>query len=163
MNGKAHLQANLYTAPAVAASAWLVTGSLEATLQVTVGWLLENIINPDLDLEGRTESERIFLDLPLIGPTLGRAMSLLWQLLWLPYALAISHRHALSHMPLLGTALRVLYLWAVCHFGGRILFGVNITPDILARSPGVFWGLVLAHVQHWLLDVLHTRMRRIMR
>ena len=160
MNGRAHVKTNLYTMPLATMSAWLLTDNPGIALQVAAGWLLENIVNPDLDIEERTESERLFVELPIIGPTLGRAMSLLWQLLWLPYALAIHHRSALSHMPFLGTTLRVLYLWGVCHLVGRVFFDVHIPLDILSRSPGVFWGLALADVEHWLLDILHTHSQR---
>lgn len=64
------------------------------------GWM----VTPDLDIEHRTHEEwRIWRLSPIVGA--------IWTLYWLPYAWAIPHRHWASHLPGVGTAGRMIYLF----------------------------------------------------
>lgn len=73
---------------------FIFTGSL-------LGWL----ITPDIDIPHRTHEE---MRLWKVSPVLG----LFWQKYWYAYALLIPHRHWLSHLPGVGTVLRMAYaLW----------------------------------------------------
>ena len=78
-------------------------------LAFAAGCAVGLVVTPDLDVRQRsTHSETIMRH---SGGCLG---GVLWSLLWLPYAYLIPrHRRPLSHWPVIGTALRLLYLLAV--------------------------------------------------
>lgn len=109
-SGKVHLVASLVTT-GVAAVAYAVYQPLpiETAAFAGIGMLAACVITPDLDVDGRTHEEAVFYSVPLVGPLLG----ILWQTYWAPYALAIPHRSWLSHGPLIGTALRMVYTLAI--------------------------------------------------
>lgn len=108
MNGKAHATATaLIGLPLSAASAYALhkTGlDLPALLVGTaVGTPLAILVNPDLDQEGFS---RVEWDLIKKTSLLG----FIWLALWYPYAVKFDHRSTLSHLPVLGTLLRIFYL-----------------------------------------------------
>lgn len=109
-SGKVHLAASL-AATGVAAVAYATYQPLpiETAAFAGMGMLAGCLITPDLDVDGRTHEEAAFYKVPIVGPLLG----LLWQTYWVPYALAIPHRSWLSHDPLVGTALRMVYTLAI--------------------------------------------------
>jgi uncharacterized metal-binding protein len=77
-----------------------------------------------------------------------------WQILWYPYALLIPHRSAWSHAPVMGTALRLLYLAALL-YGAQTLAGYDWIGALLSW-PGLPWAMVGWAGQdglHWLMDV----------
>lgn len=78
------------------------------TLAFAAGCLAGLIITPDLDIRQFIYAEQVVRH---SGGWLGRILAGLWYALWWPYAHLIPyHRHPLSHLPLVGTALRALYL-----------------------------------------------------
>ncbi len=98
------------------------------------------------------------------------------RFLWLPYAKLAKHRDRL-HVPILGTAVRWLYVLLILMLI-LILFrfwfrriGLSIdfdfagdTEDILYNAlylADVFLGAVLADTLHYLLDVLTTKLKRL--
>ena len=111
------------------------------------GYLLGAIVEPDLDIPLQTESENIVLEgTGLLGK--------LWIIYWKPYS-KIPHRNALSHMPLLSTAIRMAYLlipalaFAYWQYGYlpsatslRALYLGLATSDIFHITADVFWSWI---------------------
>lgn len=137
----------------LAGGAWLVaTQQIPSTVLLGLGAGI--LITPDLDVDHRTAEEarlwRIF-------PPLGWA----WQIIWYPYALLIPHRSPWSHAPLMGTAVRLLYLGALL-YGAQTLAGYNWIGALLSW-PGLPWALLGWAAQdtlHWLLDCPELRCNR---
>jgi uncharacterized metal-binding protein len=120
-----------------------------AGLVAGVGCLSGIVLSPDLDVDHRTSSEQVFW-------RMGCGPGFLFQVWWYPYGLAFKHRSVWSHLPGVGTAIRVLYAVAVP--GGVALW--------LGWRPGVvfwwyFWwwfvGLCASDVGHWVLDGMPVR------
>lgn len=108
-------------------------------------------MSPDLDQEGLNRFEN-----RLVRYTLG--LGYLWVMVWYPYARYIPHRGWMSHAPIVGTALRVVYLATVLGVGMVIsgirwdyvdLVSQGMAPQILAW---VFAGLLVSDVAHWVMD-----------
>ncbi len=116
------------------------------------GCLVGIVVNPDLDV--RTGSHSYDVMKKTGGSLVGR----LWRLLWQPYARLIpSHRHPLSHFPVLGTILRLGYMIIVPVLVWWLLgFFVRLPPiPSLSITPLVFWGvlgLMVSDTLHTLLD-----------
>ena len=128
----------------VAGWRWSVAGAL--------GCAFNFIAGPDLDQEMVTENEWTLLRIPVIGWLIGT----LWVAIWFPYALMMPHRKA-SHVPVLGTLTRVLYLagiylavavaadyfwidwWPPTGFDYRLLVPFTV-------------GLMIADAGHWARD-----------
>lgn len=107
----------------------------QESLLLCVGFLVTLFVNPDLDLNTRFPR----------SPS-----RWLWWLYWWPYSRLIAHRGILSHGPILGTALRVIYLLAPLYLAG---FRITI-PWYL------FVGMVASDALHSLADVLSTSLKR---
>lgn len=112
------------------------------------GALAGVLLSPDLDVNGGSISMHH-------ARHLGWGFGLLWAVIWTPYGYAIPHRSPLSHMPIIGTILRLGYLaligWGllyVTHLLGRFTL-----PSVPAWWPWAFAGLALSDFLHFLLDV----------
>ena len=81
-----------------------------------LGCLSGIILSPDLDIPNRTRSEY------LVYRYMGKILGGVWFVLWWPYGKLIPHRSPLSHMPILGTALRMVYMYLV---GSIVMFSVS--------------------------------------
>ena len=116
------------------------------------GCILGIIFSSDLDQEAATYSERLFNGVPILGTL----WMVLWGLIWFPYAALIPHRHALSHTPILSTAIRVIYFVLVVSLASSLLnnLGISISlPRIDALSAAsLFIGLCVSDTGHWLRD-----------
>jgi uncharacterized metal-binding protein len=91
----------------------------------------------------------------LIGPDLDQDKHARWP--WRRYARAIPHRHVWSHLPLLGTALRLAYLLVLPVLVFNLFYpGLLMSPWSLffLRWYGgwVFVGLATSDAEHWLFD-----------
>jgi len=86
-------------------SAYLAfTWQVQMAIGLALGGLGGFLITPDIDHFKRTHEEyRVYWHL---GPLAGK----LWQAYWSPYSIFIPHRHWISHLPGVGTAIRILYL-----------------------------------------------------
>lgn len=111
------------------------------------------VVTPDLDVRYRnTYSETI------MRHTAGRLAGGFWDWIWLPYAYLIPrHRHWLSHAPIIGTALRLLYLLAIPALLWWVLGHILTLPALpqIALSPAALWalgGLALVDALHWVMD-----------
>ncbi|WP_138501302.1 metal-binding protein [Nostoc sp. PA-18-2419] len=93
-SGRTHDRITLYALPFVAGITFWQTGSSNATLLVAGGFLFGGLMfGPDLDIYSVQYQRWGFL-----------------RWIWLPYQKSLRHRSFLSHGPIIGTTLRVLYL-----------------------------------------------------
>lgn len=134
-------------------------------LSLLIGGWTGALLSPDLDVDIRTRSERI----PFIGTVL--------FITFFPYAAIVPHRNFISHMPIVSTLLRQLYIllfigFFVWLYGFYLLqIPINaetaveayqyangvLSPHILSLlSNKHYWlfliGLGLADFAHWLRD-----------
>lgn len=101
-------------------------------------------ITPDLDVDGGNISHKKMRKE-------GRIFYLYWKHFWLPYALALKHREHLSHMPILGTTIRLVY----------IAFPFIVIPiykkNRIKKDKKFFLNLVIASILsavHWFFILL---------
>lgn len=93
-SGRIHDRITFFCLPAVIIPSILITRSPVITSLVSLSFLIGGLmLGPDLDIHS--------VQYTRWGP-------LRW--IWLPYQIAIKHRSPISHGPIIGTALRVLYL-----------------------------------------------------
>ena len=145
----------------------------------TAGAAAGILLSPDMDLNEGYEGGSILIRHTGI---LGR----FWVLFWKPYAFLIAHRSPLSHAPLLGTVLRLLYLYMIyfilyCVYwlfillaGGHpaalytpafdiywaVLTGrIPMTVDVM-QDASFFFALCLADTLHAWMDVTTTDFKR---
>jgi uncharacterized metal-binding protein len=155
-NGKTHALSTLITAGTLGAGLYLIAGTPLATAAVAFGGCLAGLlINPDLDIRHSTESRRLVRQ--TAGPVFGAA----WAGLWWPYSHFVipSHRHPLSHLPLVGTAIRLIYLliiyvmiWGLL----RLAFPLPFAPHLPLTTALWWWaagGLALSDTLHTLMDL----------
>jgi len=107
-----------------------------------LGALAGIILSPDLDVDHRTESERLFY-------RVGWLPGILFYGYWLPYALLIPHRHPVSHWPIVGTIGRLLYLLPL--WGAAWTF-TGFPPWVYTWA--FVGGLMGSDTLHWLRDNL---------
>ena len=150
-SGKFHAQDSLLVAGLVVANTFVSKGDMGIALALAGGSVTGLFLSPDLDQDGRTNSEWLLIKhLPFIGH--------IFFMYWYPYAVAIKHRSPLSHAPLLGTLGRLLYclpVWlAVWWVFAQV--GDGIQTDVLI--PRLWWvkwaviGLALSDTFHWARD-----------
>ncbi|MBR8837871.1 MAG: metal-binding protein [Stigonema ocellatum SAG 48.90 = DSM 106950] len=93
-SGGTHDRITLWALPFVAGVTFLQTRSGNLTLLVAGGFMFGGLMfGPDLDIYSRHYQRWGFL-----------------RFIWLPYQKSLRHRSFLSHGPIIGTMLRVLYL-----------------------------------------------------
>jgi uncharacterized metal-binding protein len=140
-SGKNHDRAIITTTPILMAAA-IASGHADVAIIATASYYLGGMyLSPDLDLVSRPYKRWGFL-----------------RWLWLPYQRLIPrHRHWLSHGPVIGSAVRLLYLAAwltpllVFFPGLHQMQWVGITlPNVAAFLVGV----ELSALNHLLLDGL---------
>ena len=140
-SGKNHDRSILLTTPVILAAA-IASGHAEVGLIATASYYLGGLyLSPDLDLVSRPFK---------------RWGLLRW--LWLPYQRLIPrHRHWLSHGPVIGSAVRLVYLAAwlspllVLFPGLQRVQWVGVTlPNVV----GFLVGVELSALNHLLLDGL---------
>ncbi|MEG4506574.1 metal-binding protein [Microcoleus sp. F6_B4] len=118
-SGRTHDRITMWSLPAVAALTFGQTQSSNLTLLVSGSFLFGGLMfGPDLDIYS-CQYQRWGWFKPI----------------WLPYQKSLRHRSFLSHGPLIGTALRILYLTAwIAVFG---ILGLVIAEKI--GPPGWTW------------------------
>ncbi len=153
-SGKKHALATCIAAGMLSPFIYLSGQPAAHTLAFTAGCMAGLVISPDLDVRHRdTHAETI------MRRSLGCLGGGIWNLLWLPYAYLIPHhRHPLSHWPILGTAVRLLYLFALPLIVYWLVAPrLGWTPADLFWQPVLWWavgGLALVDALHWLMDRL---------
>jgi uncharacterized metal-binding protein len=158
--GKDHAIATVIAGGALSGLLVATQRPLDETVAFAAGCLSNLFINPDLDLREVTYTKRVFTG------SLGWLLARLWYALWWPYAhlLIPRHRHPLSHWPLLGTALRLLYLGLV--FGVPLYLAgwafkmppfPEIPPETFTLLGWWVGGLVTADTLHTLMDFRNSK------
>lgn len=110
-SGRTHDQITFICLPWVGALALLVTLNLGVTLCLCGGFLFSGLMfGPDLDIYSKQYQRW--------GPL---------KFIWLPYQKVLRHRSWLSHGPVVGTVLRLLYLgfWISC-----VLMGCELASRV---------------------------------
>jgi uncharacterized metal-binding protein len=122
-------------------------------LAVTAGTLTGLVVEPDLDISGKTESEK------LIERKFGKWIGIAWRAYWYPYAKTMAHR-GFSHMPIISTLIRALYLLLPA-IAGWALLGFPELPWIVIG----YWlaGLCIADLGHIITDILSTHIKKLFR
>ncbi|MBN3924509.1 metal-binding protein [Nostoc sp. NMS4] len=93
-SGRTHDRITMYALPFVAGVTFWQTRSSNATLLVAAGFIFGGLMfGPDLDIYSVQFQRWGFL-----------------RWIWLPYQKSLRHRSFLSHGPIIGTILRILYL-----------------------------------------------------
>ena len=154
-SGRTHDHITMYALPFVAGVTLWQTRSSNATLLVAGGFLFGGLMfGPDLDIYSVQFQRWGFL-----------------RWIWLPYQKSLRHRSFLSHGPIIGTILRILYLGcllailaifllAIAQTLGNLSFtwqnlGGSVGRSLLqyhAEYIALFLGLELGAMSHSLSD-----------
>ena len=120
--------------------------AMRAGLSASAGCLAGILLTPDLDMLTISKSEWLVVRwLPIIG--------WLWLAIWDIYARLLPHRNALSHLPILGTAGRLVYFGSLAYGLWRLMH----QPLLPALPPSEVLicgmiGLLVSDTFHWLMD-----------
>ena len=150
-SGRVHGQVTKTISPIVFIAIFAYTNNLILAVFGIVGCLLGLLIEPDLDIDHKTMSERRMSD---ASPLYGR----IWYVVWLPYALILPHRSFLSHWPILSTTIRYLYtcvppitLLLVTGFWHEVRdFGIMYQDELM----WLFIGNCVSDLAHFIFDQL---------
>jgi len=152
-NGSTHAKATILLALASGGAAYYFGQPTAQVLALTGGALAGLVLTPDLDVDNGCVSNEV------VRRSVGRKGEKFWSLYWRPYGVMIPHRSRLSHMPVLGTAIRLLYLsilpamiyWFAT--GAGFSAGTRFTyPVFPAWGWWAIAGLVLADTLHYIMD-----------
>ena len=122
-----------------------------AWVAVSAGAFTGLAILPDLDLDKGCTATKAFLP---------------WRVIWWPYSRLVRHRSWVSHLPVVSTAIRLLYLaaWLVIPalYVWRNWPGAwnNLAALALVYAPFAFLGLCAADTAHWIMDNRPKALRR---
>jgi uncharacterized metal-binding protein len=163
------------TAVAVAACTVVAGADKAIAVFATLGCTSGVLLSPDLDVDAG------YIGIGIAKKYLGSIFSTGWKFAWKPYAIIVPHRSRISHMPGVGTVLRLLYVYAFYLVIGTFLFytigwprTVYILPvkdaitallhgtaqiEVKAALAG-FLGLCLVDTLHALMDVASTAMKK---
>ena len=134
-SGKAHRRTTIILSVPLGISIGVWTTDIFAGLCCFSGCIFGLWIHPDLDIDKYAR----------------------WP--WRAYARAMWHRHIWSHLPLLGTALRLAYLLTIPSL--MLNMFIDISPYMLwfIRWYGMwfFIGLAMSDSAHWLMDGVPIR------
>lgn len=156
-NGTTHARATLALALASGAAAYALDHPWAHVIALSSGALAGLILTPDLDVDDGCISNEI------VRENAGRPLGFLWAVYWKPYSRLIPHRSVLSHLPLLGTLIRLAYL-AILPALIFVLSGAGFPrAEFPAWGVWAVAGLALADTLHFLMDRLHLPLWRLRR
>jgi uncharacterized metal-binding protein len=158
-SGKNHDRITLIGLPLVAAASLAITKSTDLTFWIASSFLFSGLMfGPDLDIYSRQYQRWGWL-----------------RWLWRPYQRCIRHRSILSHGPIIGTIVRILYL---CLWLGLIGFiylmvrrsigydleiyrqWLNLMPALIINHQqqilATVIGLELGAMSHYLADIISS-------
>jgi len=135
---KAHHAISLAIAIPVGCLAYHYVNDGLTGLCVAAGCASGVFLSPDLDLG---ENRKM------------RARNWPWVAFWFPYAKLFKHRSFWSHAPLVGTMIRLAYLFGII---GAVMRGLGYW-DLFVALPWAligWWsiGLAVSDAAHWLMD-----------
>lgn len=145
-NGRVHSAATVILALSAGYLLHHNGSTLPHTLAFSAGTLAGLVLTPDLDVNEGCVSDEI------VRRSTGRVGGSLWYLFWLPYSRLIPHRSPLSHLPGLGTVLRLAYVFAIPILIYSLARGALSLPALPAWGIWAAGGLALADGVHYLLD-----------
>jgi uncharacterized metal-binding protein len=154
-NGRTHDSITLWALPVIAGLTFWYSHNSGITLVISAGFLLGGLMfGPDLDIYS-VQYQRWGI----------------FRWIWLPYQKSLRHRSFLSHGPIIGTTLRVVYFTAIIALCGFFLLFVSDRLGVVvlnwqALGKGVahplrrytmefltlFLGLELGAMSHYLSD-----------
>ncbi len=124
-------------------------GYLVSGVMMLAGSCLGILLSPDLDQQGFSWIENKLRKSRVLPVSLFGYAHIIY---WYPYALIIPHRHWSSHLPGVGTILRLAYLSPLFYF----INGLTLNfPSSMINWDSLGWiitGLVLSDSLHWLFD-----------
>lgn len=143
-DGKTHAMVSLLAAAPTGLVVGLILGPT-AGLGAVQGCLSGIIAGPDQDQQTLVKGEWwIVKYIPVFG--------WLWMAAWDIYARLIPHRHWLSHLPLVGTALRLAYMAGV----GYLVWLARGRPSLPSVPHDYLYGfasgLSVSDTLHWAWD-----------
>lgn len=149
--GKVHTALTITTAIGVIAPYAVVNLNGDPYMYIA-GNLMGVLLTPDHDVDAGNVTDTLIRK---ISPT----AQWVWRRFWTPYALAIPHRGVISHFPVLGTFIRLAYIFLFLNVLNLIVWGIgrlmgwnNTVSFVFWWNSSFFWGLVHVDVIHWLAD-----------
>ncbi|MGQ4647557.1 DUF2227 family putative metal-binding protein [Lyngbya aestuarii] len=162
-SGQTHDRITLWSLPVVMGLTLVLTRSSDLTLLVSGGFLFSGLmLSPDLDLYSRPFKRWGWL-----------------RWIWIPYQKGMRHRSMLSHGPIIGTTLRIVYLasWIVgLGVLGLVIIDLfrdvswswqQVTTEVIAfvfkycwQLVGLFAGLEMGAMTHSLSDWTNSAYKR---
>jgi len=154
-SGRTHAIITKSLAVGSGVAVFVATADINTALLVAMGCFIGLYVEPDLDIATRTYSEKQLLKL-------WKPLGVLWITIWTPYGQTITHRSIWSHMPILGTFLRVLYL----------MTPILLVAAVFGRSEAILaavgsaefqlmcLGLTIADIGHYIADVVWSGFRK---
>lgn len=107
------------------------------------------LVSPDMDVDKGNISDQLIRKV-------SRPAQWLWRLFWTPYALLVPHRHAISHMPIMGTIFRIGYVFLILNmlnlFLRLILSMFDTVSLVWLWNWSFFFGLCHVDAIHFLVD-----------
>ena len=130
-SGRAHSIATLTAATCFTVTA--IHSQDSALLWTAAGALLGLVCQPDLDVDEGSISQHFVRSVSGVAEKV-------WWYYWLPYRKLMSHRSFWSHFPIVGTVIRVAYLFWIVY-----ALGWSLPPAFLN-------GLVAVDAVHYFMD-----------
>lgn len=136
-SGRTHDRITLWSLPLVAGLAFERTRSSSATLLIAAGFLFSGLMfGPDLDIYSHQYRRWGWL-----------------RWIWLPYRRGMRHRSVLSHGPIVGTVIRILYL--ACWCSALVLLSFLLVGIVVSlRGQYAVWQAMGQQAIDWGLAVL---------
>ncbi|MCW4004952.1 MAG: metal-binding protein [Candidatus Bathyarchaeota archaeon] len=163
-DGKTHHAISLIMALSTAASVKVLGQPASIMLPIASGMLAGILITPDLDVQNPVHANNVAYRVHWI---IGAA----WRFIWWPYARLIPHhRHWLSHLPFVGTLVRLIYLYVLGYLGMSVTHLISQSVSV-SQLPQLWrpyawpewliffvWGLMISDFGHWCLDGFPTNL-----
>lgn len=147
-DGRIHAIGTQIGAVSIAMVTYHYTNNLLWAFLSFSGCIFGLFLTPDLDQPTITwvESQLLKSKYRLV-----RILGHLFIAYWLPYAHRIPHRHLISHAPIIGTLVRLLYIAPIIipFLGILWVYGGQLPLDEIMIFIG---GLVTSDILHWLGD-----------
>jgi uncharacterized metal-binding protein len=147
-SGKVHSALTLSVASGVLAPYAVVNLGGNEYLYLA-GCLAGLMVMPDMDVNNGNISDYYLR-------RVSRPAQWLWRLFWTPYALLVPHRHIVSHFPIIGTILRIGYVFLILNllhlFAWLLFMQFDTVSFIWIWDWSFFFGLCHVDAVHWAVD-----------
>jgi len=144
-SGRIHAATTVALSLAAGVGAYTQNQPVPVITALAGGCLAGLLLSPDLDVDQGS------ISMKFARRSFGCLVGLIWAIYWKPYSAIIPHRSWLSHLPVISTALRLLYMalpylawqwWQTRQIGFTL-------PDWFYLA---FLGLCLSDLAHWAMD-----------